>query len=358
MIRIRSWNRPGYSLVILGGFVLAALGVGGSLAAQWAGSPPWQGPALGGRWLPTALTQTTNALAVDGAGPAVLYAGTNDGVWRSQNGGAHWLRAGTGLGGANVLALAVDPANRLLYAGTAGGMVFAEDERTSGAWVPVGRSLGGSPVASLAISTSRPRVILAGTIGAVYRGTQQGGRWQWQQVVTTGGSTVTSVTWLPDAPGRALASVFGSAPPVLATADGGRTWHAASAGLDGSLPTQALLPSGTPPGSVVLSTMGAGVWEELAGTGPWRDISAGLPERHAMPLAALPGSNGSVIYAGTMGFGIYVRQGAKAWQPFGNGLLGVQNTILALAVVPQGPHALPLVVAATDAGVSRYVPAR
>ena len=59
-----------------------------------------------------------------------------------------------------------------------------------------------------------------------------------------------------------------------------------------------------------------------------------------MPLTALPGAATTVLYAGTMGDGVYVRQGDAAWRPLGHGLTGEDNTILAV-VVASGPGGFP-----------------
>ncbi len=100
--------------------------------------------------------------------------------------------------------------------------------------------------------------------------------------------------------------------------------------------------------------MGGGVWERAAG-GTWHEISAGLPARHAMALVALPGSGTRMLYAGTMGDGVYVKQAAVPWRSLGHGLLGTENTILSLAVVSGSPPGL---LAGTALGVYRYAPPR
>ena len=86
--------------------------------------------------------------------------------------------------------------------------------------------------------------------------------------------------------------------------------------------------------------------------GRWRDVSAGLPARHAMPLVAAPESR-EVLYAGTMGFGVYARQGTGPWRRLGHGLSGGAHTVLALAMTA-GSH--PTLLAGTGLGLFRYAP--
>ena len=66
-----------------------------------------------------------NALAIDPAAAATLYAGTGGGVFKSTNAGGSWSAINTGLTNTSVFSLAIDPTNgSTLYAGTYGGGVF------------------------------------------------------------------------------------------------------------------------------------------------------------------------------------------------------------------------------------------
>lgn len=356
--------RPG---LVLGVVALGLLAGAGGIAARPAASTPaapapWAGPAPGGTWAATGLALQTNALATDPRHPGVLLAGTEDGVWRSGDGGRRWARAGSGLQGRAIDALAASAADDTVFAGTADGAVYAHDPHPTGPWrritPPLG--VGVNPIFSLAVSVGHRGTVLAGTIGALYRGATDGRTWTWRRVARTGDAAVSSIAWSPADARAAVVGVFGVWPPVLATRDGGRTWRAAATGLPGALPTQALLALPAPRPRVLLTTMGGGVWERAADE-PWRDISAGLPGRHAMPAVAWPGGGTTaVVYAGTMGAGVYVKQGDAAWRALGTGLTGVDNTILALgiAVVGAPTGSSPALLAGTAHGVFRYVAPR
>src|SRR6185295_12013763 len=55
----------------------------------------------------------------DPSDPSVLYVGTDEGVSRSEDGGATWAPAGSGLPAERVQTIAIDPAApQTLYAGT------------------------------------------------------------------------------------------------------------------------------------------------------------------------------------------------------------------------------------------------
>lgn len=76
------------------------------------------------------------ALAIDPANSQISYSGTDDGLYKSTNGGASWIAVNNGLswvgGGLSqiTLSLAIDPTNsQTIYAGTNGGGVFDPDHR-------------------------------------------------------------------------------------------------------------------------------------------------------------------------------------------------------------------------------------
>ena len=303
----------------------------------------------------TRLTLPTNALLDDPHRANLLWAGTAQGVWRSPGRGATWQRAGPGFDGHAIPALAATSTSGAIAAGGDNRAVYVGAARRGSDWhwQRINPLLGPDhPIFSLAVAPAGGGgTVLAGTFGALYRGVRMGSGWTWRAVAHTGDAAITSIIWVPWAMHRAYASVFGTRPPVLVSDDDGRTWHPDTRGLPSALPTQALLALATGARQIMLSTMGDGVWLRSA-TGRWRDVSAGLPARHAMPLVAAPESR-EVLYAGTMGFGVYVRQGAGPWRRLGRGLSGGAHTVLALAMTA-GSH--PTLLAGTALGLFRYAP--
>ncbi len=302
----------------------------------------------GGRWVRAGLTLQTDALLADPV-PAsrTLVAGTTDGLWLSSNVGATWRRAGHGIAGVEVLALARRPGSASIFAGTATGAVYVSTSASRDDWRRVSPMFVQGSIFSLAVSPEGDQTVLAGTSGALYLGQPAGRTWHWQQVARTDQSSITAIAWSSVSPHRVVASVFGATPPVLSSNDGGLHWHADAAGLPSVLPSQAMLITGVGTPTLMLSTMGDGVWQR-SGDGAWHDISAGLPLRHAMPLAG----NATTVYAGTMGYGVYVRQGAGNWRRLSPGLDGATYTALSLLVVP-AIH--PVLLVGTADGLYRYV---
>jgi hypothetical protein len=108
------------------GYGVDALAINSSGSILYAGTP--SGAVLtsangGASWRDHRLDDTfgANALALDLPNPRVVYAGTNDGLYKSADAGGTWQRLC--LGGQNVAALAIDASASVLYAGTDSGAI-------------------------------------------------------------------------------------------------------------------------------------------------------------------------------------------------------------------------------------------
>ena len=105
-----------------------------------------------------------HALVVDASNRALIYAATDSGVFRSANGGDLWTRASTGLPAFEVHALVQDAAHSgALFAGSFGGGVF-ESVDGANTWRPVANQNGLSNlnVRALALDVA-DRTVYAGT---------------------------------------------------------------------------------------------------------------------------------------------------------------------------------------------------
>jgi photosystem II stability/assembly factor-like uncharacterized protein len=295
--------------------------------------------------VPTAVAGEVYALLETPSPNASWFAGTTAGLRVSTDAGRSWAPAKGPLGTASILSLAAAPDGHTVYAGSDNGVVYQRSAGGSADWREIGSPTKGSPIFALSVSPLDPRTVLLGTIGGVYRGALRQGAWTWTRVVSTGDSSVTSVAWAPWDRRVAFASVFGVSPAVLRSSDDGRSWQASTRGLPSTLPTETLLAVPAAKG-IMLSTMGAGVWMTTSG-GPWRDVSAGLPERHAMPIAG----EGGVQFAGTMGYGIFARQDNSSWRRLGHELADGAHIVLSL-LLTSGPR--PVLLAGTANGLFAY----
>jgi ligand-binding sensor domain-containing protein len=74
-------------------------------------SPAQAAQAEDARWSAIGLSDTVvEALVVDPAAPNILYAGTQDGVFKSTDGGTEWSPVNAGLPGSQIYPLVINPA--------------------------------------------------------------------------------------------------------------------------------------------------------------------------------------------------------------------------------------------------------
>jgi hypothetical protein len=156
----------------------------------WAGGNQWTSiiiPEVG--WV--------SALIIDPFNPNTLYAGTNIGMFKSNDGGEIWSRAGIGPTSTDVVAIVIDPSNSdTLYMGSIGGMtndsllnitvggVFKSTDR-GGSWILASNGLPNTPaISSLVIDPSSPNILYAGANlginsngGGVYKSSDGGESW-------------------------------------------------------------------------------------------------------------------------------------------------------------------------------------
>lgn len=110
------------------------------------------------------LSVTFAAVAVDPVNPDLVYAGYQDRVFRTTDGGANWLATNTGLTGGSIEALAID--NNALYVATWNEVFKTTDAGVS--WKPLNAGLINSQNKVLAIDPSNANRIYLGncTTGA------------------------------------------------------------------------------------------------------------------------------------------------------------------------------------------------
>jgi photosystem II stability/assembly factor-like uncharacterized protein len=112
-------------------------------------------------------------LALDPANPSTLYAGTETGLYRSTDAGLTWARL-PGIGGQVDEVVTAPTHPTTVYAVVAG---FGIKRSTDGGatWSPVRSGLGGAPVVDLAVDPQDPDRLYAGTARGVLTYTDTGG---------------------------------------------------------------------------------------------------------------------------------------------------------------------------------------
>jgi photosystem II stability/assembly factor-like uncharacterized protein len=167
--------------------------------------------------------QSVGALAVIPTTPTTLYASTNNGVHKSDDGGATWRAVGLPDQVQVIRQLVVDPTMpTTLYAATDNGVYKSDDGGET--WRAVG--LPGRTVRALAIHPVEPATLYAGAVddngdNALFRSTDGGATWS-ESVRTDSG--ITAVVIDPNAPATVYAASESSSRRLLRSTDGGATW--------------------------------------------------------------------------------------------------------------------------------------
>lgn len=208
------------------------------------------------------------AVAVDARRPALLYASTRSfqGVFRSSDGGAHWVLAGPAFrGDAIVEDLAVDPVTSAVYAGTDSGFWRSTDRGAT--WTRSG--LGGVSVSVIAQAPGAPAVLYAGGRGGLFRSTDRGAHWRSIRRGLPGSATIADIAVHPANPSFLYVALPEESAlqkgGVFRSTDGGAHWE----GLRQGLPASGALAVALDPAAP------ARVWAGLQADGVFRSADAG-----------------------------------------------------------------------------------
>ena len=338
----------------------------------------WPAAAALAQWTPIGPNGgQVNAVAA--TTDLVVYAGTNAaGVFRSVDGGLHWQTA-SGLGSSGlppspITALAVAPGNStIVFAGTEDGLFESNDSGVL--WAPVGDGLdaatcvAGGFVSSLAMAadasalyveicgglyksqrfeesltqvsfpaghrpftlTADPRrapVLYAGVVGGLYRTRDGGATWD---LLDAGfaANMLPSVAVDPATPDTLYAfPALTGGPQLVRSTDGGDSWTP----LPSPVPLVQSLAVG-PNGRVILAKGAAGhgpaILESVDGGVTWAPPPGGGPGDAIQALLPVVGG-GSLVYAGgALGFWRSLDAGVH-WRAFDDGLTAQDVTNLAI----------------------------
>jgi uncharacterized repeat protein (TIGR02543 family) len=240
--------------------------------------------------------------AINPKSPSTMFAGTNEGVFRTVDGGTTWTECGTipaQSAQPAINSIAIDPLTpTTLYVSTNGYGVF-RSVNNGGSWKGINSDLTRNQICwEIAVDPKRPTTVYAVTQSHVCRSIDSGATW-----TTLGkGSTLEEVSYLaidPLTPTTLYAIGYVnsfSRRVILRSVNGGSTWKALSMHIDSAARVELVIGSKTSStlyvrtdNSVLLST-------DRGDT--WKAIGAGLANKTVNSIAIDP-KIPTTLYAGT-----------------------------------------------------------
>lgn len=250
------------------GTVYVSSSGGGVLASDDAGAS-W-------RFANTGLSDLRiQCLAVSPTDPRAVYAGAVAGGFRSADGGASWTPLGGGFPPSEIDTVAIDPTNasNVFAAGTGGALVRSRDAGAT--WTSIGTAaIAAAQPRVLAVDPSNPSTLYLATLaGGVFRSTDSGDSW----AASTAGLTdargdvfpVTAVAVDPSNPAHLLAGTSlptGTDSGAFASTDSGATWTLSN---DGAVTTPVTGLLFAPDGSASMAQKIGGVFTRAPGAASW-----------------------------------------------------------------------------------------
>jgi uncharacterized protein (TIGR03437 family) len=275
--------------------------------AQWQrlGAPPIAAPQLPTPGNPEDAERGIFGLALDPQNAATLYLATREGMFKSLDGGATYMRKSTGLpNNETVYTVSFAPgANGLLYAGTWRGVYRSTNGGES--WSALNGGLenyGAARVRQLVFEPANAAIAYAATVFGIFKTANGGTNWTLQSTFTSNGPfAVAALALDPLAPQTLYAGGYSYAPTVLfKTTDGGSNWQPSQNGLlaGNLLPHPGVRALAITPNNstVVYAATDHGVYKTTNGGGSWNLSTNGLPSRNVYALAF--SSGGTTLLAG------------------------------------------------------------
>lgn len=328
--RGESWALPPEAPLSLAFHAIAARP--GAPATIYAGGPGvWRTHDGGEHWLPRGGDGRIRALAIDPHTPGAVYAGTaGSGILRLTDGSATWSSLNTGLAQTRVLSLAGAPGTAAsLYAGTIDSGVYASTDAAA-SWT--GGLLQGLPINAVAVHPQTPSTAYVGTTGiGVLRTTNAGASWTTLNDGLTS-LTVFSLAIHPQIPTTLYA---GTGHGVFRSLDAGATWTRVTSDVN-FVNVRGLAIDPETPSTVYAAARG--VLRSTDGGTTWTIVSSGPSSSGVAGLLVIDPSAPSTLYViATEGVYRSTNSGAT-WTPAGAGL--PDGAATALAADPHLPGTL------------------
>lgn len=237
--------------------------------------------------------------AIDGN----LFAGTSEGVSRSDDNGASWTPVNSGLSAA-IWSLAASGAR--LFAGTWGsGLYQSPDKGTS--WIKTNSGMSDSIVIRCIAFNGAD--LLVGTDRGLFRSSDKGASW----TPAAGFPAFVSITSIAEIGADFFAATWGSG--MYRSSDNGASWDLASDGLPAAPEIMAIVVRGT---NLFAAIGNKGVYRSSNNGASWTRTIAGMTDSTRIMSLAV---GGGFLFAGALGEGVYRSSDDGAdWVPVNTGL--------------------------------------
>ncbi len=265
---------------------------------------------------------STSSVAVDPTDSLTIYAGNERGIYKSVDGGVSWAFVFSDQSGTIFLTVGTitdlsidedDPST--VFAATSRGNVFRT--RDGGAhWVPVLVADGG--ISALSESRSAGSIYvcsssaLTGGVRTSQRSADHGTTWT--EMPDLADKNVQAFAVQASDPQVVWAAVSGapSGAAVYRSQDGGATWSARGSGLAATILTSLAIDSNDP-NTLYASSSDAGVFKTSDGGESWTPVNAGLTTSQISKVVTGPPGT-PVVYASTQQDGIFrTEDGGARW---------------------------------------------
>jgi photosystem II stability/assembly factor-like uncharacterized protein len=265
------------------------------------GGKTWTGPGSG------FTAHDVTAVVTDPASPSTIWVGTRaNGVFRSKDAGATWQLLEEGLDDRGIIRLVMDPQSHTLYAGTDDGIF----KSTNGGdkWTHPKSNL---KVMTLALDPSNPKVLYVRDQFGVKRSADGGENWTDLKGEFDVGSSINGLfatTVVPGPPETAFVSFYRE---MRRISDGGKTFTLASSGIPPTAKIQTVVADSAK--NLYAGTESEGVYKSSDGGASWKESRTGLGDVNVQALLVDP-SAPSTLYAAVWKKGVFKSSDAgKTW---------------------------------------------
>lgn len=265
---------------------------------------------IGTTWVSAGMSnQVVRSLAVKGTDiySGIQSLGFSGDVYRSSNNGMLWTEASAGLNRYHCKALSVLDndlfASSTQFSGDGYGGLF-RSTNDGITWVETG--LPNAFVSCISVSGKK---LIAGTQGGIYLTTNYGTTW----TVSYSSQTNNDIVALSVSENNYFAGIYSGSIGILRSTNNGSNWFAANGGLTNTS-VRAFAVSGS---NLFVGTWGGGVFISTNNGEYWNDVNSGLTNTNVLTFVVL----GSNLFAGTLGGGVFLStNNGVSWNDVNSGL--------------------------------------